>query len=136
MGIQYAQSPIVNPSHQSVARNLVIGQRMLPQMFVRAADARPYELHDMMPADSRFKVLVFAGDTSRQAQRDKVARLAEAMGKPDGFLRRYAPGGEVAAMFDIISISSAKKTNVRYNELPELFRPHWSRYVCPFLGIL
>jgi phenol 2-monooxygenase len=127
VGIQYAGSPIVNPEHQSIARNLIVGQRMLPQMLLRAADARPYELHDMMPADSRFKVLVFAGDTSQRAQREKVARLAAVMGGPGGFLRRYAPRGEVATIFDVIAISSAKKANVRYNELPALFRPHWSR---------
>jgi hypothetical protein len=36
----------------------------------------------------------------------------------------------VAAAFDVIAISSAKKTNVTFNELPEFFWPHWSPQVC------
>lgn len=75
IGIHYAESTIVNAKHQSVAKNLIIGQRMPPQVIVRAADARAYELQDLLPSDARFKILVFAGDTANPAQRAKVEKL-------------------------------------------------------------
>ncbi|KAI5996972.1 FAD binding domain-containing protein, partial [Pisolithus albus] len=46
IGIHYGPSIIVNAKHQCCAENLVVGQRMIPQVFVRAADARTYSSHD------------------------------------------------------------------------------------------
>jgi phenol 2-monooxygenase (NADPH) len=127
IGIHYAESAIVDSKHQSYAKNLIIGERILPQILVRAADARPYELHDLLPADMRFKVLVFAGDTTDSAQRAKVERLALEMGREGNFLRRYTRRGDEGRVFDILAISAGKKEDVEYTELPELFRSHWSK---------
>jgi len=127
IGIHYAESAIVDARHQSFAKNLIIGQRILPQILVRAADARPYELQDLLPADTRFKVLIFAGDTTDLAQRMKVEKLADEMGRPKSFLKKYTPGEERNKVFDILAISSGKKEHVNYTELPELFRSHWSK---------
>ena len=48
---------------------------MPPQIIIRAADARPFELQDLLPADTRFKVLIFAGDF---ADAVKAARCCSA----------------------------------------------------------
>lgn len=129
IGIHYAQSTIVNATHQSCAKNLIIGQRMPPQILLRAADSRPFELQDLLPADNRFKVLVFTGDTSRVVQLSKVARLAQEMTSTHGFLQRCSSAEKTSTAFDIITISSASRSNVRHNDLPELFRSHWSKFV-------
>lgn len=102
---------------------------MPPQILIRAADSRPFELQELLPSDIRFKVLVFAGDTSHPSQRAKLATLAAEMNLPDGFLRSYSPRGDIFAAFDIITISSAKNGIVRYTDVPELFRSHWSKWV-------
>lgn len=135
IGIHYAESTIVDVKHQTHAKSLIIGQRMLPQILVRAADARPYELQDLLPADTRFKVLIFTGDTTDAAQRANVEKLAEEMGRPDSFLKQYTPGQEKNEVFDILAISSAKKEHVNYTEIPQLFRSHWSKYVLVFLAL-
>lgn len=112
---------------------------MPPQILLRAADSRPYELHDLLPSDARFKVLVFTGNISRPTQLSKVEALAQEMGGANGFLRRFGRArsrvGDTAfsAAFDVISISSARKTDVRYTVLPMLFRSHWSKCVSYFL---
>ncbi|OBZ73534.1 Phenol 2-monooxygenase [Grifola frondosa] len=126
IGVHYLPSAVVNPQHQSCATNLIVGQRMLPHIFIRAADARPYEIQDLLPADTRFKVLVFAGDTPDKAQLERVNALAAEMGKPESFLTRFGHG-EPAKVFDILAISSAKKDIVNYTDLPQLLRPHWSK---------
>ncbi|KII85917.1 hypothetical protein PLICRDRAFT_115229 [Plicaturopsis crispa FD-325 SS-3] len=124
IGIHYAPSSIVNTAHQAYAKNLIIGQRMLPHVFVRAADARPYEIQDLLPADTRFKVLVFAGDITNSAQRQKVCAAADAMSKSGAFLDSHSTK---RAMFDVMAISAGRKEDVSYTDLPELFRPHWSK---------
>lgn len=120
IGIRYGESPIVNTTHQLYAKNLVIGQRMPPQLLIRAADSRPVELQDLLPSDTRFKLLVFTGDSSGAAQQSKLERAAEEI---QPWVNKYG------SAIDIVSISSAKKANVRYNELPLVFRSHWSKYV-------
>lgn len=96
---------------------------MLPHAFIRAADARPFDIQDMLLADTRFKVLVFAGDTSDDRQFSRVQALAESIEKPDSFYKKF--GGQ--EVFDIVSISSAGKEKVNYTDMPPLFRTHWSK---------
>ena len=112
--MHYAPSAVTNPTNQTLATGLIIGQRVPPHVFIRAADARPFELQDLLPSDTRFKVLVFAGDTVDAAQLARVRALAAEMGRPEGFLERFG-SGEPGKVFDILSISSAKKTEANYN---------------------
>lgn len=119
--------------------------RILPHQFIRAADARPFELHDLLPADTRFKLLVFAGDTSLPSQ---VVRLEEVAVKlEEGVLKKYgrgdgSGGGRVWSdgkgvgrdVFDVVVIGSAKKDKVNYTDIPEVLRSHWSKCVLPPLS--
>ncbi len=132
IGVHYAPSAIVNTNHQSHASNLVIGQRVLPHVFTRAADGRPYELQDLLPADTRFKILVFAGDTTNKDQMQRVNALAEEFVHPNNFYAQFG-GEEPSTMFDVLTICSAKKDQVNYTDLPAIFRTHWSKYVYPSL---
>ncbi|KZP17569.1 hypothetical protein FIBSPDRAFT_746817 [Athelia psychrophila] len=124
IGIHYADSAIVDSTHQAAAQHITVGQRMPPQMLLRAADARPYELQDLLPADARFKILVFAGDTTQPAQRARVERLA---GELHGVLALFGAGGAVEGTFDVLAISSGKKEDVGYADVPALLRSHWSK---------
>jgi len=128
IGVHYPESPVVNVIHQGTARNLIIGQRMVPQTVIRAADAWPFDIQDMLPADTRFKVVVFLGDLSEDVQREKVNILVQELEKPDSFLKTYPPPGvAIDAVFDIISIMAGKKVDVDFTDVPELIRPHWSK---------
>ncbi|PIL30436.1 hypothetical protein GSI_07623 [Ganoderma sinense ZZ0214-1] len=128
IGIRYAPSTLVNASHQVVAANLIVGERVLPQVFIRVASAEPVHIHDLLPAETRFKILVFAGDLSVHDDRTKLQTLANELNKAENFLRRY---GRVEVgkweVFDVISFTSAKQDTVNLFEIPEFFRPHWTK---------
>ena len=47
----------------------------------------------------------------------------------DKILRGYGPDGDFDKIFDIISINKAKKAEVRYTDMPSIFRSHWSKFV-------
>ncbi|KIK81429.1 hypothetical protein PAXRUDRAFT_15250 [Paxillus rubicundulus Ve08.2h10] len=126
LDVQYAPSTLVNAKHQGCATNLVIGQRMLPQIFVRAADARPVQIQDMLPADIRFKVLVFTGILTDK-QIANVNSLATQLSKPSSFLQKYAADGDVSSVFDIITIVAGRKEEANFLVVPLLFREHWSK---------
>ncbi|KIM55982.1 hypothetical protein SCLCIDRAFT_133449 [Scleroderma citrinum Foug A] len=126
IGVHYGPSAIVITKHQECARNLVIGDRMLPQIFVRAADSRPVEIQDLLPADIRWKVLVFLGILD-ESHLPGVKALAEELDEPTSFLRKYPIDGQIPLIFDIISIVSGDKTVFNYLNVPDIFRPHWSK---------
>nr|VWO97643.1 Efflux pump FUB11 (Fusaric acid biosynthesis protein 11) [Ganoderma boninense] len=128
MAIRYKPSTIVNDTHQSVASNLVVGERMLPHIFIRAASSQPIEIHDMLPADTRFKILVFAGNMADVAERAKLEALGEDLKKPENFLQRYGrkESGKWQ-MFDLVCFSAAPKDAVGFFDFPEFFRWHWTK---------
>ncbi|KAJ8589553.1 hypothetical protein M405DRAFT_817777 [Rhizopogon salebrosus TDB-379] len=128
ISVHYVPSAIVDTTHQACAPSITIGQRMLPQMFVRAADARPIEIQDMLLSDTRFKLLLFVGLLTPE-QLAKVGRLAEELQLPTSFLQRYGypAQGKTQSMFDIIPIAAGNKDDVNFLDLPPIFRTHWSK---------
>ena len=124
--MRYEPSEIVNVTHQQCARNLIIGQRVLSQTFIRAADARPMDIQDYLPADFRWKILAFLGclDGSRLA---RVQQLAKQLNERTSFLQKFSRGSQISQMFDITGIASGNKSDFDYLNVPELFRPHWSK---------
>lgn len=132
--MHYAPSAIVQSSNQSHASKLIIGQRMPPQVFVRPADGKPCEIQDLLPADTRFKILVFAGNTLDNAQMAKVKALAEKFDRPDNFYKRHGDSSP-SKVFDVLTISSAKKDEVIFTDLPPVLRSHWSKYVVVHLSL-
>ncbi|KAH7890913.1 FAD binding domain-containing protein [Phlebopus sp. FC_14] len=122
IGVHYTPSVVVNDAYQSLASNLIIGERLPPQKFVRAADAWPFELQDLVPSNFLFKLIVFTGDFSVPSQKEKVESMVKDLEKPEGFLTKYS-----SSRFDIITISKGKKEEVDYLKFPSLLRPHWSK---------
>ncbi|KAL0571440.1 hypothetical protein V5O48_010530 [Marasmius crinis-equi] len=122
-GVHYEESAIVDVRHQSLAPKLTIGERVPPETVVRAADARPYNIQDLLPSDTRFKILVFTGDSSDPSQLAKVEQLADGIEASSSFFTTAAS----KSMFDFLAISSTSKKNIVYNAIPALFRSHWSK---------
>lgn len=116
VGVHYADSTLVNTAHQSAASNLIIGQRLLPHILVRAADAREVNIQDLAPSDARFKLFVFSGD---QAHTHSIAAY---LNRPECFLKKHQRDA-----FEIITVLQGSKTTANYLELPPVLRPHWSK---------
>ncbi|KDQ61457.1 hypothetical protein JAAARDRAFT_150177 [Jaapia argillacea MUCL 33604] len=128
IGIHYAESAIVNYNYQGLASGVAIGQRMGPQIVIRVADARPFDVQDLLPADTRFKILIFAGDLTEPEQREKLNLIALEMGKPEGFLEKYTPKGAARdAVFDIMTIGRSKKEDLNFTDVPDILLSHWSK---------
>ncbi|THH01836.1 hypothetical protein EW145_g6846 [Phellinidium pouzarii] len=130
-GIQYAPSLITNTTFQHLASELAIGTRMPPQTIIRAADARSFELQDLLPSDTRFKILIFAGDLHVETQKSALEDLVMAATSEAGFLTKYGSRGRKdsgwATVFDILTILVDAKEKVDYTTVPEALRPHWSK---------
>lgn len=105
IGVHYEQSALVTTTHQDLASKLTIGERLIPQVVIRAADARPENIQDLVPADMRYKILLFPGDISDHVQRTRLETLANLLSAPNSFLLRFTPTDAKAdAVFDILTI--------------------------------
>lgn len=127
IGVHYSPSVAVVNTHQSLATNLVIGERVPPQKFVRAADAWPYELQDLLPSDFRYKLIVFTGDLDDSLQQDRIASLVKDLKRSESFWRKYASSKPSRSRFDIITVSKGKKEEFDFQKVPPLLRSHWSK---------
>ncbi|KIK75908.1 hypothetical protein PAXRUDRAFT_783815 [Paxillus rubicundulus Ve08.2h10] len=126
VGVHYSSSAIVEVRHQRYARGLIIGQRMLPQIFIHAANMRPVEIQDMLPADTRFKLLLFVGHLT-EIRISQLNLLAKDLSKPTALFQKYSPHGNISSLFDIVTVTAGKKDDINYLNVPALFRPHWSK---------
>ena len=126
IGVHYEPSAIVADKHQSSASKLIIGERLLPHIFIRAADSQPVQIQDLCPSDTRFKILIFTGNTTDPARLQKVKALADEMQKPEHFYKRFGHG-DSSKVFEVLTISSADKMISNYTDVPAFFRPHWSK---------
>ncbi|KAG1737215.1 FAD binding domain-containing protein [Suillus lakei] len=129
IGVHYEPSAAVLDRNQELASGLMIGERFPPYKFIRAADAWPFEIQDLLPSDFRFKLLVFAGDFSDPLQQAKVESMVADMQKPESFLNRYATPDKSSGSprFDIITISKGRKEGFDLLRFPTLLRSHWSK---------
>ena len=126
LSVHYAPSTIVDASNQSFASRLTIGKRMPPQRFVRAADGQPCELQDLLPADTRFKVLVFVGDTNNKDQMKRVNACAHHLERTDAFFKHYG-GNDPTQRFNLLILSAVSTFDTNSTELIRIFRIHWSQ---------
>ncbi|KAI0642306.1 FAD binding domain-containing protein [Trametes meyenii] len=124
LGLRYQQSAIAVDDFQESASKLTVGKHMVPHIFLCAADARPVNIHDMLPADMRFKVLVFVGNMADKPTAADVRDLADKLAAPESFLRRYGHGGQI---FDVLCVSASSKDAVDYTDFPPVLRSHWSK---------
>ncbi|KZP19041.1 hypothetical protein FIBSPDRAFT_933091 [Athelia psychrophila] len=114
--IQYAPSPLtlLPPAcAPAAARALVIGQRMPSQLVVRLLDGRPFELQDLLPADGRWKLVLFPGNTCAEYDSDlddegRVGRRQAGQALHEALAGVARGRGEsVEALFSFVQISAA-----------------------------
>lgn len=103
---------------------------MPPQVVVRAADARPFDLQDLIPSDTRFKILIFAGNLDDQARMTALEALVLHATAEDGFLKTYGcrkSTGGWDSVFEVLTVLIGRKDEIDYTIVPEVLRPHWSK---------
>ncbi|KAI9455214.1 FAD binding domain-containing protein [Russula earlei] len=113
IGIHYAPSVVTRTTHQTAAPNLIIGQRLVPHILVRAADAREVNIQDLAPSDARFKFFVFPGE--------HMQKVVEHLNRPGCFFNKHR------GAFDVVTVLQGRKSTVNYLEVPPVLRPHWSK---------
>jgi phenol 2-monooxygenase len=126
LAIQYDPSLITAQSseNQVLAKGLLIGKSFTSQIVVRHADARPFHLHDQMPTDLRFRVLIFSGDCLLSSQLQKTQKATVVL---KALAKRYTPSNVAYDdVIDFITVSSNPHATYEKESLPLfLFQNKW-----------
>ena len=88
---QYEDSIIssVATSRCELAKKVVVGLRLPSTRLTRMGDAKPMHLSKAMPADSRWRILIFGGDISQSMSADKLNRLRNYLDSPESPIRLF-----------------------------------------------
>ncbi|KAL1759801.1 FAD binding domain-containing protein [Schizophyllum commune] len=125
MDFTYPPSPITRQTQKKYASGLVIGRPVPPHVFIRVADARPVNIQDMLPSNGKFKILVFAGEYTRDEFLPDLRQFA------DGLVDILAKYGKTShsEVMDIVIILSGKHDPACLLQVPSTLRPHWAQVV-------
>ena len=121
--MQYDPS-IITAAAESAASSLKIGQRLPPQIVLRAADSTPIEIQDMCMSDTRFKIIVFTGDMADPPQRQLLDSFVHKVITGSGLFKRYG-----SKAFDFITVIKGDKATVNYLQVPTALRFDYHKHV-------
>ncbi|KAK9418303.1 putative FAD binding domain-containing protein [Seiridium unicorne] len=119
----YNDSIIVSSeeSEQSLAKNLPVGMRFPSAQVVRFCDARALQFVRALPADSRWHIIVFAGDIRYESAAQRLEKVATGL---DPVVQRFTPANaDYDSVFNILLVLSGKQTDIEQSQIPEAFTP-------------
>ena len=135
IAIQYEPSLITFQSleNQALADGIVIGRSFMSQIVVRHVDARPFHLQDQMPADLRFRLLIFTGDCLDSSQ---LAKIEETTAALQALAKRYTPSsGSYDDVIDFITVSSNPHAAYEKESLPLFLSQNKCKIFCDEVAI-
>ena len=107
-----------------LARGIEIGKRLPSHQVLNQSDARPWQLTQLLHADGRYRMLIFAGDVTDKQQVSRLSAFCEALGQPDAAIKRVTPPeSPINSVIHILTVHAAPRTSVDIFSFPQLLRP-------------
>ncbi|KAK6086223.1 phenol hydroxylase [Seiridium cupressi] len=118
-------APEILEKKQGLATNLPVGMRFNSFKVLNQADARPWHFQELLKADGRFRVVLFAGAILDPAQRVRVGRFCAALDAPASFLGRVTPAGAaIDSVVEVLTVHSSKREETELlRDFPEILHP-------------
>ena len=134
---RYDDSAIVNAgrSRQDRAQGVVVGMRFPSAQVVRFCDAKAMPLVKALPADGRWRIVVFAGDIKDENARKRLERLALFLDSAGSPVRKFTPAGsDVDAFIEPIVVLSGKRVELEQDRIPPFFWPETGKWKMRGMG--
>ena len=88
------------------------------------ADARPWQLQELLKSNGRWRVIVFPGHLTDPNTMQRFQRLGESLGGPNSFLRCFTPPGKaIDSVIEVLTVHAGPRTGIELLSLPEIFHP-------------
>ncbi|KAI3554276.1 phenol hydroxylase [Colletotrichum abscissum] len=110
---------------QALATGLPVGMRFNSFKVLNQACARPWHFQEILKADGRFRVVLFAGNILDASQKARVDNFCVALDAPDNFLRKVTPAkAPIDSVIEVLTIHSAKRTDTELlRDFPDILHP-------------
>lgn len=122
----YEDSPITRAawSDQSLASNLKVGMRFPSTQVVRFCDAKAMHLVKALPADGRWRVIIFAGDIRDERAAKRLNQLGDYLLSTEGPVRAFTPKeADIDSLIEIIVVLCGSRVEIEQEDIPECFWP-------------
>ena len=130
-GTHYYPSLIsAEPTHQHLAKCLVIGTRFHSAPTIRLADAKPVHLGHTVKADGRWRLFVFADAEDPSATSSGLRSLCDFLAEsPNSPVRKYTPAGvDIDSVIDVRAILQQGHRELAIEAMPSYLLPRKGRY--------
>ncbi|KAG4433211.1 hypothetical protein IFR05_011319 [Cadophora sp. M221] len=108
----------------SLAKGLTVGMRFPSAQVVRFCDARAMQLVRALPADGRWRIVVFAGDVKVVGCVERLEKLATFLSSENGPVRRFTlPNADIDSFIEPIVVYHGKRVEMEQEQIPEYFWP-------------
>ncbi|KAK1711785.1 phenol hydroxylase [Colletotrichum lupini] len=110
---------------QALATGLPVGMRFNSFKVLNQACARPWHFQEILKADGRFRVVLFAGNILDPSQKARVDNFCVALDAPNNFLRKVTPAkAPIDSVIEVLTIHSAKRTDTELlRDFPDILHP-------------
>jgi len=111
-------------SNQSLASNVIVGQRLPSALIMNHAEANIVHAHTLLPSDGRWRILILPGDISNSPQMSRLQDLAAYLASPSSFVHTSTPmRAKFDSLVEILTIHAAPRYKVELFNLPEILHP-------------
>ncbi|KAF2093199.1 hypothetical protein NA57DRAFT_48666 [Rhizodiscina lignyota] len=119
-------------STQTLARYVTVGMRFPSAQVVRYCDAKAMQIARALPADGRWRILIFAGDIRDSCKAEKLKKLtkmAEYLDGPKGPVRRFTrKDADIDSFIEPIVILHGERHGVEQEQIPDYFWPSTGKW--------
>ncbi|KAK7940773.1 uncharacterized protein PG986_013160 [Apiospora aurea] len=112
---------------QALATGIPVGMCFNSFQVLNQSDGRPWQFQKRLPADGRFRVVLFAGNIHNTQQKKRVEAFCAKLDAPSSFLHRVVGNDGrdgLHSVVEILTIHSAKRWDTELlRDFPEVLRP-------------
>ncbi|HEU0058623.1 MAG TPA: FAD-binding monooxygenase [Hyphomicrobiaceae bacterium] len=128
---RYKPSSIcAEPTHQHLAKGLVIGMRFHSAPVIRLADAKAVSLGHTVKADGRWRLFAFSDPADPTAPSSRMRALCDFLdAAPRSPIRTYTPtGADIDSVIDVRAIFQEPHRELSLHTMPALLLPRKGRF--------
>ena len=122
----YEDSAITNArdSVQSLAGKLKVGMRFPSAQVVRFCDAKEMQLVKALPADGRWRIVIFAGEIGDPAMLERLEQWRDFLIAGMSPVRKITPpDADVDSYVEFIVVIAGERVKLEQEEIPKYFWP-------------
>ncbi|KAL2062236.1 hypothetical protein VTL71DRAFT_6502 [Oculimacula yallundae] len=110
-------------SKSDLATGLTVGMRFPSIQVVRFCDARAMQLVKALPADGRWRVVVFAGDAKQGRGTERLEKLATFLSSDDSPVHRFKlPDADIDSFIETIVVFHGNRIRTEQEQIPDLHK--------------